>query len=89
MSGRKRLDSGQISATYEFLHLSFQEYLTAKAIVKKYIPQSDIKDKIVDIIKPHLYNENWKEVIPIAAVLLERDCKDLIEYLIQESELIA
>ena len=89
MTGHKRLDNGHLSAIYEFLHLSFQEYLTAKAIVKKYIPQSDITEKIVDIIKPHIKNENWKEVIPLTAVLLERDCKDLIEYLIRESERIA
>jgi hypothetical protein len=89
MSGYKRLDSGQLSAVYEFLHLSFQEYLTAKAIIKKYIPISDITSKIVDIIIPHVNNENWKEVIPLVAVLLERDCKDLIEYLIQESKRIA
>jgi NACHT domain/Restriction endonuclease len=86
MAGHKRLDSGNITAVYEFLHLSFQEYLTAKAIVKKFIPISDIENKIVDIIKPNVNNENWKEVIPLAAVLLERDTKDLIEYLISESK---
>ncbi|MDR0494784.1 MAG: NACHT domain-containing protein [Treponema sp.] len=89
MSGHKRLDTGQLSAIYEFLHLSFQEYLTAKAIVKKYIPLSDISNEIVDIIKHRVNNENWKEVIPLVAVLLERDCKDLIEYLIHESKRIA
>ena len=89
LSGHKRLDSGELIAIYEFLHLSFQEYLTAKAIVKEYIPQSDISDKIVDIIKPHIKNESWKEVIPLTAVLLERNSKDLIKYLIDESKLIA
>lgn len=89
MAGHKQLDSGNIIAVYEFLHLSFQEYLTAKAIVKKFIPRSDIENKIVDIIKPNINNENWKEVIPLAAVLLERDTKDLIEYLISESKIIA
>ncbi len=89
MTGHKQLDSGNITAVYEFLHLSFQEYLTAKAIVKKFIPLSDIESKVVDIIKPNVNNENWKEVIPLAAVLLERDTKDLIEYLISESKIIA
>jgi hypothetical protein len=89
LSGHKRLDSGNISAIYEFLHLSFQEYLTAKAIVKRFIPQSDSENKIVDIIKPNVNNENWKEVIPLVAVLLERDTKDLIEYLIYESKVVA
>lgn len=89
LSGHKRLDSGHISAMYEFLHLSFQEYLTAKAIVKKFIPQSDASKKVVDIIKPNINNENWKEVIPLAAVLLERETKDLIEYLIDKSKLVS
>lgn len=89
MSGHTRLVSGQISAIYEFLHLSFQEYLTAKAIVKKFIPQTDFTNKVIDIIKPNIYNENWKEVIPLTAVLLERDTKELIEYLIEESKLLA
>jgi hypothetical protein len=89
MSGHKKLASGSITAVYEFLHLSFQEYLTAKAVVKKYIPQEDYKDKIVDILKPNINSENWKEVIPLAAVLLERDTKDLIEYLIAESKKVA
>lgn len=89
LSGHKRLESGHISAIYEFLHLSFQEYLTAKAVVKKYLPQSDVADKVLDIIKPNVDNENWREVIPLAAVLLERDTKELIEYLIVESKHVA
>lgn len=89
MAGHKQLDSGNLIAVYEFLHLSFQEYLTAKAIVKKYIPQSENETNVIDIIKPNVDNENWKEVIPLAAVLLERETKDLIEYLISESKIIA
>lgn len=89
LSGHKRQESGNISAIYEFLHLSFQEYLTAKAIVKKYIPQEDSKNKVVELIKPNLNNENWKEVIPLTAVLLERDTKELIDYLILESKDVA
>lgn len=89
LAGHKQLESGIITAVYEFLHLSFQEYLTAKAIVKKFIPQIDIEHKIVDIIIPNVNNENWKEVIPLVAVLLERDAKDLIEYLVSESKSIA
>ena len=37
MSGHRKLENGHIVQVYEFLHLSFQEYLTAKAIVKGYI----------------------------------------------------
>ena len=84
LSGHKRHNSGQLTAIYEFLHLSFQEYLTAKAVVKRLIPQIDSNKKLIDILKPNVHNENWKEVIPLIAVLLERDTKNLIEYLISE-----
>jgi NACHT domain/Restriction endonuclease len=86
MAGHKQLESGIIRPIYEFLHLSFQEYLTAKAIVKKFIPVLDSDNKVIEILKPYVSNENWKEVIPLVAVLLERDSKELIEYLITLSE---
>ncbi|PJJ79217.1 NACHT domain-containing protein [Mucilaginibacter auburnensis] len=89
LSGHKRNDVGQLLQIYEFLHLSFQEYLTAKAIVKSFLPSEySFKNKI-EIIAPNLSNENWKEVIPITAVLLERDAKNLVELLINESKKIA
>ncbi|WP_205514461.1 NACHT domain-containing protein [Longitalea arenae] len=86
MAGHKRLDSGNTTPVYEFLHLSFQEYLTAKAIVKKFIPQKDYSKNVIDIIKPHIYRQSWKEVIPLMAVLQERECKELIDFLIAESK---
>jgi len=89
MTGHKRLGSGNLTAIYEFLHLSFQEYLTAKAIVKGYLPQSDSSVNVLHIIEPHINKESWKEIIPLIAVLLERDTKNLIEYLISESKTIA
>lgn len=89
LSGHKKTISGNIMAEYEFLHLSFQEYLTAKAIVKKFIPTSHIVDDYMDIIMPNINNETWKEIIPLIAVLLERDCKKLIDYLVEDAKTIA
>lgn len=83
MTGVNRLDNGQLSQVYEFLHLSFQEYLAAKAIAKKYIPSNLSSQKSADLVKPHFDDERWKEVIPLTAVLLERDSKDIIEPLIE------
>ncbi len=85
MSGHKKLDSGQITPIYEFLHLSFQEYLTAKAIVERYIPKKEAKRSILSIMKPHVENEHWKEIFPLVAIISKRETKDLIEYLISES----
>jgi len=89
MTGHIRSESGQISTIYEFLHLSFQEYLTAKAVVKRFIPQIDITPNIIDIVKPNIGNDNWKEVVPLMGVLLERNSKELIEYLIEASKVTA
>lgn len=88
LSGHKRLENGQTTAIYEFLHLSFQEYLTAKAIIKKYLPQKEASRSKIDILKQNIKNENWKEIIPLAAVLLERDAKEFIEYLVEETKKI-
>lgn len=89
MSGHRRLESGHLVQIYEFLHLSFQEYLTAKAIVKRFVPQYEASQKMLDIIKPNVNNVSWKEVIPLTAVLLERDTKELIEFLIDETKKVA
>lgn len=89
LSGHVQEISGEVTAIYEFLHLSFQEYLTAKAIAKKYLPTVDSNLTVVEIIEPNIYNENWKEVIPLTAVLLERNTKELIELLIEKSKQVA
>ena len=89
MSGHKRLESGNITQIYEYLHLSFQEYLCSKAIVKGYVPKGESKKSPLEILKPHIKDENWKEVIPLVATLLERDAKELVNYLIDKTRSLA
>lgn len=86
MSGHKQLENSSLIPIYEFLHLSFQEYLTAKAVVEKSLP-SNLHNKLnLEILKPYVLKENWKEVIPLVAILSKRDNKYLVEYLINESK---
>ena len=81
MSGHQLVDD-EIIPVYEFLHLSFQEYLTAKAVVEKYLPE-EISDKnTLTIIKPYIVKENWKEITPLVIVLSKRESKSLVEYFI-------
>lgn len=89
MSGHKQLDDNSIVPVYEFLHLSFQEYLTAKAVVEKSLPSNLHNETNLNILKPHILKENWKEIIPLVAVLSKRDNKELIKYLIDESKISA
>lgn len=86
MSGHTRLEDGRLTPIYEFLHLSFQEYLTAKAIAEKYVPQAQADKSIFEILEPHIKKENWKEVIPLVAVLARKGNRELINYLIEKSK---
>jgi hypothetical protein len=86
MSGHKQLEDMSIVPIYEFLHLSFQEYLTAIAVVSKYVPQSLQEKTNLSILEPYILSENWKEIVPIVTVLAKRDNVELIEYLITKSK---
>lgn len=80
--GYEEDELGRMTATYEFSHLSFQEYLTAKAIVMKWTPDSQ-NINLLKALKPHLKEEHWREVVPLAAFLSGRDAQPLMEYLIK------
>lgn len=76
------VEMGTLYPVYEFRHLTFQEYLAARAIVEGYYADSNGTDTVMKIIKPYIGNENWQEVIPLVAVLLGRAVQPLAEYLI-------
>ncbi len=81
--GLEENENGRLVPSYEFSHLSFQEYLAAKAVAEGWIPKAD-ETTIIDIIKAHLKEEHWKEVIPMIAVLSGRKSRAIIEFLLQE-----
>lgn len=81
LSGHE-IEQGTIYPMYEFRHLTFQEYLAAVAIVNGFYPKYKESDTILSILKPHLEDENWKEIIPLTAVLAGRKVQPLIKYLI-------
>ena len=82
LSGHE-IEEGTLYPMYEFRHLTFQEYLTARAVVDGYYPNHKDKDTLLTVLKPHLNNESWKEVIPIAAVLSGRKVQPLIQHFIK------
>lgn len=83
MSGYE-VERGTLYPMYEFQHLTFQEYLTARAIVDGYYPDRKDKDTILKILQPYLKKQQWKEVIPLTAILADRRAQPLIEYFINE-----
>lgn len=82
MTGRSR-ERGQTVETYEFRHLTFQEYLAAVAVVSGYYPGAQDGDTILDVIRPYIGKDDWKEVVPLVAVLADRrQVQPLIQHLI-------
>ncbi|MEW5537223.1 NACHT domain-containing protein [Streptomyces cyaneofuscatus] len=63
------IEDGQIRPLYEFKHLTFQEYLTAKACVEAWNPERDRTEDYSEVLNEYLTNESWTEVIPLAGVL--------------------
>ncbi|MDQ1352966.1 MAG: hypothetical protein QG657_3272 [Acidobacteriota bacterium] len=78
------IEDGTLVPMYEFRHLTFQEYLTARAIVDGYYPDRKDEDTLLSVLEPHLMDEKWKEVVPLAAVLAGRNVQPLVQCLIQQ-----
>lgn len=85
LKGKEENENGLLEDCYEFSHLSFQEYLTAKAVAEAWLPQNDGADA-VEIIAEHLNEVQWREVIPMIAVLSGRNAKRIVEYLLEKAE---
>ena len=80
-------ERGNLEPSYEFSHLSFQEYLTAKAISENWLPKDDQQrpeEAYLTILKNDSRKVQWWEVIPLTAVLLKSDAKPAMEYLLKE-----
>jgi len=77
---------GTLLEFYEFRHLTFQEYLTAKAIVEGWYQQRLDTDSIVSVLEPHLSEAKWREVIPLAAVLAGRKADPLVARLMTHTD---
>lgn len=79
------LESGRIIPVYEFRHLTFQEYLAARALVDEYYPDRLEGDTLVSSLRSHFQDKSWKEVIPLVASLAGRKTPPLIEALVHEA----
>lgn len=79
--GHTRVDDA-LQAVYEFRHLTFQEYLAARGFVEEQYPGRDSGRNLASILSPHFWNESWREVISLAAVLAGRRAEETIKSLI-------
>lgn len=72
---------GEVQPVYEFRHLTFQEYLTARGLVEEQYPDRNQGRGLVELLEPHFDHERWREIIPLAAVLAGRKAEQIIQRL--------
>jgi hypothetical protein len=75
------VENGRLVEFFEFRHLTFQEFLTARAMVEGWHPGSRHDDTLVSVLEPHFAEEKWREVVPLAAVLGGKASEALIQQL--------
>jgi hypothetical protein len=63
------VEAGRLVEFFEFRHLTFQEFLTARAMVEGWHPDRKEHDTLASVLDAHFNQEEWREVIPLAAVL--------------------
>jgi hypothetical protein len=78
------VEGGRLVEFFEFRHLTFQEFLTARAMVEGWHPDRKEKDTLVSVLEPHFEKEEWREVIPLAAVLGGKATEALIQRLTEK-----
>jgi hypothetical protein len=72
------VEDGQLVEFFEFRHLTFQEFLTARGIVEGWHPDRNKDDTLVSVLEPYIEKDSWVEVIRLAAVLGGRATESLL-----------
>ncbi|HWL54132.1 MAG TPA: NACHT domain-containing protein [Chthoniobacteraceae bacterium] len=75
------VEDGRLVEFFEFRHLTFQEFLTARAMVEGWHPGRTESDTLVNVLEPHFDEEKWREVIPLSASLGGKATEALINRL--------
>jgi NACHT domain/Restriction endonuclease len=78
------VEDGRLVEFFEFRHLTFQEFLTARAMVEGWHRGRKEKDTLVSVLEPHFDKEQWREVIPLTAVLGGKGAEALIQRLTEK-----
>lgn len=73
-----QMEGGRTVPFYQFRHLTFQEYLAAVAVTEGHYQQFNQDDTILTPLANYLLAEEWKEVIPMAAVLARKRAEPLL-----------
>jgi hypothetical protein len=81
-----QLDGTRPVPFYQFRHLTFQEHLAAVAAVEGHYFDYQQGDSVLTPLEPYLKTEEWKEVIPMAAVMARKQAQPLIASLVAQGD---
>jgi len=73
------IEDGQLVDFFEFRHLTFQEFLTAKAVIMGWYPGYNKEHTIFQFLKKYIAREEWRQVIPLIASLAGKSAEGLIQ----------
>jgi hypothetical protein len=73
---------------YQFRHLTFQEHLAAVAAVEGHYAEYKKTDTVLTPLSPYLTTQEWKEVIPMAAVLARKQAEPIMSALVAEVDVL-
>lgn len=79
-----QMEGGGTVPFYQFRHLTFQEYLTAVAVTEGHYQQYHQDDTVLTPLVDYLLADEWKEVIPMVAVLARKRAEPLLVELISK-----
>lgn len=80
-----QLEGAKTVPFYQFRHLTFQEHLAAVAAAEGHYIGYQKNDTVLSPLLPHLASEEWKEVIPMAAVLARKQAEPLLNALVLQA----
>ena len=80
-----QMEAGRAVPFYQFRHLTFQEYLAAVAAVEGQYLEYHTEDTVLTPLRPYIIAEEWREVIPMAAVLARKRAEPLMAALALEA----
>ncbi|MGY3514802.1 NACHT domain-containing protein [Micromonospora sp. PTRAS2] len=86
LSGHE-LVGGKLKPTYEFKHLTFQEYLAAQAIAYRHLDAASRDKSIVEILDDRLDLEEWQEVVTLTAVSSKMEAAQIVGRLLERVRL--
>jgi hypothetical protein len=83
-----QVENGRAVPFYQFRHLTFQEYLTALAIVEGHYDGYDTKTPITKPLTGRLASDEWKEIVPMTAVLAGKQAEPIVKALVNQGNML-